>query len=183
VSSRYKVHDDQVPHFVTMTVVNWIDALSRPEYKDIVLDSLQYCIEKKGLVLYAWVIMSNHLHLIVSATPGNKVGDIVRDFKKYTSKKLLEAIAGNSSESRKEWLMNAFSFAGQINSSNDNYQFWQQDYHPIELSKAGILSQRLNYLHENPVKAGLVWEAQHYKYSSATDYYENRKGLLPVTLL
>ncbi len=183
MSSRYKVHFDYVPHFITCTVVNWIDALSREQYKEILLESLNYCINNKGLQLHAWVIMSNHLHLIVSASDGFRISDIIRDFKKFTSRKITDAIAANMQESRREWMLGMFRYAGLYNKSNDQYQFWQQDYHPIALDGNDMFVQRMRYLHENPVRAGIVWEAAHYKYSSAGDYYENRNGLLPLIKL
>lgn len=183
MSSRYKVYHDYIPHFITVTVVGWIDALSRPDYKDIVIASLNYCIGHKSLQLHAWVIMNNHLHLIVSAQEDKKLSDIIRDFKKYTSNQVIKCIKEHPSESRKEWMLNMFAYAGRGNSSNEHYQFWQQDYHPVELSNETIFKQRMDYLHDNPVRAGIVYDASHYKYSSASDYYENRKGILPLSML
>lgn len=183
MSSRYKVQDNQIPHFVTSTVIGWIDALSREQYKEEICKSLSYCINEKGLLLNVWVIMNNHIHLIIQASEGNSISDIMRDFKKYTSRRLVDAIANNESESRKEWMMNMFSHAGSDNKSNNEYQFWQQDYHPISLGTEAKLLQRLKYLHDNPVRAGILWELSHYKYSSAIDYYENKQGLLLVSRL
>ena len=179
MSSKYKVGEDAIAHFVTFSVVGWIDVFSREYYKEIFVNSLKYCQENKGLKLHAWVIMTNHVHLIISSQT-SKIEDIVRDLKKYTSKKIIAAIQENPIESRKEWMMNLFSFAGQNNNNNTEYQFWKQDYHPIELNTAEILKERLDYLHENPVRSGLVWEPWHYKYSSAIDYYTNEHGLLAI---
>ena len=183
MSSKYKVYDNQMPQFITCTVVGWVDALSRESYKQIVCDSLLYCQKEKGLVLHAWVIMSNHIHLIVSAAEGHKVSDLARDFKKFTAKEIISAIENNVQESRRGWMLNIFRFAGENNNSNKENQFWQQDYHPVSLDTREKMQQRLNYLHENPVSAGLVWRAQDYKYSSAIDYYEDKAGLLPVISL
>lgn len=183
MSSRYKVFEDYQPHFITSTVVNWMDALSRPIYKDIIIHSLHYCIQEKGLQLHAWVIMNNHIHIIASAKEGSEIAGILRDFKKFTSRKIIEAIIQNPQESRKEWLLNAFGFAGRLNKSNEHYQFWQQGFHPIELSDDSIFRQKMLYLHDNPVKDGVVWQAQDYKYISAIDYYENKVGLLPLMKL
>ncbi len=179
MSSKYKVGDDAIPHFVTFTVVGWIDIFSREVYKEKILESLNYCIQHKGLTVHAWIIMTNHIHLIISSSK-NKIAEIVRDIKKYTSRQIIELIIQNPQESRKEWILNIFSFVGKGNKSNKDYQFWQQDYHPIELNTNEKLIQRLVYLHENPVRSGLVWEAWHYKYSSAIDYYSNEKGLLKI---
>ena len=163
-------------------MVGWIDVFSREFYKEIMVKSLEYCIESKGLNLYAWVIMTNHVHLIVSSTT-NKIEHIVRDLKKYTSKQIIKAIQENTTESRKDWMLNIFSFVGQNNNNNKDFQFWKQDYHPIELNTNEKLKQRLDYLHENPVRSGLVWEPWHYKYSSAMDYYTTEHGLIKIELL
>ncbi|MFT3825528.1 MAG: transposase [Chitinophagaceae bacterium] len=180
MSSKYKVGENAIPHFVTSSVVYWLDALTRPDYKDVIVNSLQYCQENKGLIIHAWVIMSNHVHFIISAKENTSIAANMRDFKKFTSRKLIEAISQNKQESRKSWLLKMFAYAGKNNNSNNDYQFWQQDYHPVELNTIEKTQQRLNYLHKNPVKAGWVWEPQEYKYSSAVDYYTKSSGLIKI---
>lgn len=123
--------------------------------------------------------MTNHVHLIISSKT-SKLDALVRDMKKFTSKQIIKAITDNPEESRKEWMLNIFRYAGTGNKNNKDFQFWKQDYHPVELSTNELLEQRLQYLHENPVRSGLVWEAWHYKYSSAIDYYTAEKGLLKI---
>lgn len=179
MSSKYKVGDDTIPHFVTFTVIGWVDVFTREQYKEIMVESLQYCMEQKGLTLHAWVIMTNHVHLIISSKT-SKLDALVRDMKKFTSKQIIKAVTVNPEESRKEWMLNIFRYAGTGNKNNKDFQFWKQDYHPVELSTNELLEQRLQYLHENPVRSGLVWEAWHYKYSSAIDYYTTEKGLLKI---
>ncbi|WP_316734873.1 REP-associated tyrosine transposase [Pedobacter aquatilis] len=183
MATRYKFGDSGIPHFITFAVVNWIDVFSRECYKEIVVESLKFCVAEKGLNLHAWVIMSNHIHLIASAKDGFELVNIIRDMKKYTSKMIIASIETNIEESRKNWMLWMFKRAGEKNSNNKIYQFWQQDNHPVELSSNQMMEQKLNYLHENPVNAGLVAEAQHYKYSSATDYYEEKNGLIPLSLM
>jgi putative transposase len=183
MSSKYKVRDDTIPYFVTTTVVGWVSALSRSEYKDILLESFRYCVINKGLEINAWVIMDNHLHLIVRTRGKRKLYEIIRDFKKFTCNAVIDAILANPKESRKEWMVNMFRYIGESNPDNNIYQFWQGDYHPVALDTEEKLMQRLNYLHENPVRAGIVWEASQYKYSSAIDYVEGKKGLLDVVML
>lgn len=182
MSGKYKVGEDAIPHFVTFTVVGWIDVFSREQYKEFFVDSLKYCQENKNMILHAWVIMTNHVHLIISSN-SNKIEFIVRDLKKYTSKQIIKAIQENNIESRKEWMLNIFNYVGKNNNNNKEFQFWKQDYHPIELNSAILIKQRLNYLHENPIRSGLVWEAWHFKYSSAIDYYTNEKGLIKIEYL
>ena len=167
MATKYRFGDSEIAHFITFVPIaigiNWIGALSRPLYKDIFVESLCYCQKEKGLRLYAWVIMSNHIHLIASAERGIMLADVIRDLKKFTSKQIEQAIRENTFESRKEWMLWMFKRAGQRNSNNKNFQFWQQDNHPFELYGYEMLQQKLLYLHENPVRAGLVYETWHYK--------------------
>lgn len=180
--SKYKISDHQDIHFIGFAVVQWVDTLSRPAYKNIIIDSFKFCRQRKGLNLYAYVIMNNHVHLIASAKEGHNLSDILRGLKRHTSKALLEAIQNNLSESRKNWMIWIFKSAGNSNSNNKDYQFWQQDNRPIQLTTSEMLEQRLEYLHENPVKEGVVFEAHHYIYSSAVDY-SGGKGLLEIDFL
>jgi putative transposase len=181
MSRNYKFRDQERPYFISFATVYWIDALTRPVYKDIVVDSIKYCIENKGLIVYAWVIMSSHVHMIIG-TNKNPMENIVRDLKRHTSKALLKAISENPVESRREWMLFMFERAGRKNSNNSKYQFWQQHNHPIELDNNTVMDQRLDYLHNNPVEEGYVYELHEYVYSSAIDY-SGGKGLINVVLM
>ena len=140
---KYIFHDSRELYFVSFATVNWIDVFTRKLYFDIVVDSLIFCTQNKGLELYAWCIMPSHVHLIISSAKDN-LSDIMRDLKRHTSKALLKAIAENQKESRKEWLLSHFGRAGKRNANNETYQFWQQNNHPIELSSIEMLQQRLD---------------------------------------
>ena len=177
-SPGYKIRDEGGIYFITFATVEWVDVFSRRMYADIVLDSLSYCCKSKGLKLFAWCIMSNHVHLIVQAENGNLSG-ILRDFKKFTSKCLIKAIEDNKQESRSNWMLWIFKKAGENNSRNEHYQFWQQDNHPILLETPAFTLEKLNYLHQNPVKAGIVDKAEDYLLSSARDY-NGGKGLIVI---
>ncbi|MBX7224463.1 MAG: transposase [Chitinophagales bacterium] len=165
----YKFYDSGQLYFVSFSVVRWIDVFVREQYCEIIVDALKYCIKHKGLELYAWCIMPSHIHLIISSEK-EKLSDIMRDLKKFTSKAIIEAIKNNMKESRREWMLWMFEREGKRNPNNKEFQFWQQDNHPIELSTFEMLEQRLNYLHNNPVMSGFVEEASYWKYSSAIDY-------------
>ncbi|MGM9477609.1 REP-associated tyrosine transposase [Pedobacter sp. GSP4] len=177
---KYSVNDQNDIYFITTTVVGWIDAFTRKELAEVVIQSLKYCQDEKGLVIYAWCLMPSHLHMIVSATEGKKLSDIIRDFKKFTSKKIIKTI-GEINESR-EWLLDKFSFAARINSKNKEYKFWQDGFHPITLYSNGFKDQKLDYIHNNPIESGIVLEAEHYNYSSAINY-AGGLGLLDVVYL
>ena len=105
VSRNYKIHDQDDLHYLTYATVGWVDVFTRPAYKDILVQSLRHCQEQKGLELFAWCIMCNHVHLIARAAPGHKLQDILRDHKKFTAKAVIKAIEENPQESRREWLL------------------------------------------------------------------------------
>jgi putative transposase len=181
MSTKYKFRTKDNLYFVSFSVVYWIDLFVREEYCNIVIDSLKFCQSNKGLEIYAWCIMSSHLHLIISSHNAN-LEDIMRDLKSHTSRELKKSIKQNSGESRKEWILWLMERAGKKNSNNKDFQLWQQDNHPIELSSNEMIEQKKEYIHNNPVKAGLVWEAEHYRYSSAIDY-SGGEGLLNISIL
>lgn len=178
----YKIRNQQGLHFITFAVVEWIDVFTRQQYRDIIIESMDYCIKHKGLNLHAWVIMSNHVHFIMSAKEEQKLSDILRDFKKFTSVKIIEGIKNNPYESRKEWMLAIFKAKGKENSRNITHQFWRQDNQPKELTDNMMIDQRLNYIHNNPVEAGIVENAVDYLYSSAKDY-SGEQGLIKIELL
>lgn len=181
MSIKYKFRDNDRLYFVSFAVIDWIDLFVRNEYCEIILDSIKFCQVNKGLEIYAWCIMSSHVHLLMGSH-GNKMEDIMRDLKSHTSRELKKAIKENVKESRREWILKLMEQAGERNSNNKNFQLWRQDNHPIEIQNNEMAEQKKKYIHENPVKAGLVWKAEDYRYSSATDYAGD-KGLLDVILL
>ncbi len=180
MSEKYKAGDPQIPHFITIATVGWVDLFIRSEYKEIVLESLKYCQKRKGLIIHAWVIMTSHLHMMISSEK-ETLSDIVRDFKKYTSKQLITAIQ-EIPESRKEWILKKFAYEAGRAVRGKNYKLWQDGYHPIELSSTKMIDQRIDYIHNNPVKDGFVLEAEHYTYSSAIDYCGG-KGKLVISFV
>ena len=178
MGSKYKFRDQDKLYFVSFAVVYWLDVFIRNEYREIILRSLRHCQANKGLEIYGWCIMTSHMHMIIGSH-GDKMEDIMRDFKTYSSRSIKEVIKGNDQESRREWLLWMMKQAGKRNSNNKDFQFWQQDNHPIELFDNKIMQQKLDYIHNNPVEAGFVEEAEKYLYSSARDY-AGEKGLLDV---
>ena len=181
MAHKYAFRNSAKLHFVSFAIVNWIDVFVRRQYCEIMVDSLKYCMENKGLELYAWCIMSSHVHLIISTENGD-LSAIMRDMKRHTSMKILALIEDDIQESRREWMLWMFARSGKRNNNNEKYQFWQQDNHPIELSTNEMVNQRLNYLHNNPVVSGAVDEPRNYLYSSARDYC-GMKGLLPIIMV
>ena len=93
MSSGYQIDNQQGSYYVTLQTIDWVDVFTRAIYKDIIIESLKYCINNKGLVVYAYVIMSNHLHLIIKADEGYELSAILRDFKKFTANQILQTIS------------------------------------------------------------------------------------------
>jgi putative transposase len=184
MSTKYKFWDSGRVYFVTFSVVEWIDVFTRNEYREIVVNSLQYCISNKGLNVHAWVIMSNHVHLLISLQDNttNTFSDIMRDMKKYTAMHIIKAMRENPQESRKDWLLNMLLKAGKSNPNNTNFQLWRQDNHPIQITDGAHYNNTLHYIHQNPVLAGWVHQQEHYPWSSAADY-AGQQGVLPVVVL
>ncbi len=169
-------------YFVTSTVIDWIDVFTRPAYKHIVVDSLKYCQANKGLDIYAWVLMTNHLHMIVGTSDSTPLSDILRDFKKFTSKGIVKAIEQNQQESRKEWLMDRCWFRGANDSKIKNYKFWQDGCYVENIYTYEFCMEKLKYIHMNPVRQEIVERPEDYLFSSARNYC-GEKGLLDVSII
>ena len=165
MSEFRKTSPDDI-YFVTLTVVGWIDVFTRQDYRDILVQNLSHCQEKEGLEIYAYVIMSNHFHMIARRKDAD-LGELLGRFKSFTAKKIIESIEANQRESRKEWLMYLFKFFAKLNKQYSKHHFWQYINHPTSVNSAMIFKQKVDYIHQNPVRAGLVLEPHHWLYSSA----------------
>jgi REP element-mobilizing transposase RayT len=177
MSRNYKFHHPDGVYFVSFSVVEWLDVFTRNEYKNIIIESLQYCQNEKGMEIFTWCIMTNHVHLIFRSIKGQKPEMLLGDFKRFTSKAMVRAIINHPAESRKERLLEQFLKAGSQSSNVNNYQFWNHDNKPIELWSNEVMDEKINYIHQNPVKEGLVLNPEDYMYSSAKDFC-GEKGLL-----
>ncbi len=171
MSTKYKVRDNDKAHFVTITTVGWVDVFTRLNHKTTLIDSLRYCKEKKGLEIYAYVLMPSHLHMLCRAKEGFQLADIIRDFKKFTSKKIIQNIQ-QEPESRREWMLKLFAQACEHLKRDQEYKLWQTGYHAEELFSSKFISQKLQYIHNNPVKDHIVEKPEDYLYSSARNYAE-----------
>ncbi|HEY9082907.1 MAG TPA: transposase [Vicingaceae bacterium] len=181
MSRNYKFHNPTGLYFVSFATVFWIDVFVREEYSDSIVKNLNYCVANKGMEIYAWCLMTSHVHLIFKSLQ-LKPEELIRDFKTYTSKELISLITNHPQESRKEWMLNAFKKAALNNSNNTINQFWQQHNKPIELWSNAVIDQKIDYVHNNPVVAGFVEKPQDWKYSSAKDFC-NEKGLVNLCLV
>ena len=170
MSRNYKFHNPDGLYFVSFAVVNWLDVFTRNEYKNILLESLAFCQQNKEMEIVSWCIMTNHVHLIFRVAGIGKPELVLGDFKRFTSKAIVKAIKDNNRESRREFLLGQFKKAAENSSNVIQYQFWRHDNNPIELWSNAVIEEKVNYIHQNPVAAGLVYKAEDYVYSSAIDY-------------
>lgn len=178
MSRKYKFHNKEGLYFISFAVVYWIDVFIRQEYQNIMIESLKYCQQEKGIEIYCWCLMPSHVHLIFRAKNNNPT-DVIRNFKTFTSKAIQKAIIENPQESRREWVLWMFERAGSKNSNVKVRQFWQQHNKPIELWSSDVIEQKVNYIHNNPVKAGFVADAWHWNLSSAQNF-AGQEGLIDV---
>jgi REP element-mobilizing transposase RayT len=181
MSEKYKIRDNDKAYFLTSTVVGWIDLFTRPNHKMLLVNSLKYCIKNKGLIIFAWCLMPSHLHLICKADEGNNLSDILRDFKTFTSKQIVEQVI-NEPESRREWMLEYFEKACSHLKSGQKYKVWQDGNQPKEIFSTSFLYEKLEYIHNNPVQDLIVEKPWEYLYSSARNYAD-LDGVLEVCVL
>ncbi len=172
--SRYTFTQTDAPHFMTLTVLHWIPVFTRPETVEIVLDSLRYLI-KEGLSVYSYVILENHLHLIAQSQQLDR--DIAR-LKSFTAKQLLAHLQKHNVKT----ILDQLAFYKKAHKGDRQYQFWQEGGHPECIQSDVMMRQKVDYIHQNPVKRGYVDLAEHWRYSSARDYLGS-EGLLQVCKL
>ena len=170
--SRYKIAESEAPHFITCTIVGWLPVFTRQKYIDVITASLRFCRQQKGLRLHAYVILDNHLHLMVSS---DNLSQVIRDFKRHTAKEIL-AVARQED---KQWLLKQFESFKSAHKSNSQHQVWQEGFHPQAITAEDMLRQKLEYIHYNPVRIGLVDRPEDWRYSSARNYL-GQDGVLEI---
>lgn len=169
MSTKYKATTTEEAYFITITTVGWIDVFTRLNQKEIIIKALNYCQQNKGLEIYAYCLMSSHIHLLCKATNGYVLSDVIRDFKKITSKNIIKAII-NEPESRREWLLDYFQKACKHLKREQQFKVWQDGYHAEIVETNWFIKQKVNYIHNNPVKDKIVQFPEDYYFSSARNY-------------
>ncbi len=180
MSEKYKIRNPEGIYFVTCTVIHWIDVFTRKNHKISLVESLEYCQKENGLIIYAWCLMSNHLHMVVKSQK-NDISGTMRDFKKYTAREIIKNIK-EEPESRREWFLRAFEGAGKDLKRITKYKFWKDGNHPIELDTNELIEQKIEYIHQNAVEELIVANAEDYLYSSARNY-AGMDGLLNIEMI
>ncbi|RXP44303.1 transposase [Lutibacter sp. HS1-25] len=169
MSTKYKATMPNTAYFVTITTVSWIDLFTRLNQRNLLIEALNYCQKEKGLEIYAYCIMPSHLHMLCKAKDDILLSNIMRDFKKFTSKKIIQTII-DKPESRREWLLDSFSKACEHLKRKQQYKVWQDGYHAEIVTSNKFIKQKINYIHNNPVVDKIVAFPEDYLFSSARNY-------------
>ncbi len=173
--SRYKIYETTHPHFVTCTILHWLPLFTRQESVQIILDCLKFLQEKDNLKLYAYVILENHLHMVISSDDLHKT---MQSFKQYTAKQLLELLKKENVTT----LLEQLAFYKKAHHQEKSYQVWEEGYQPKLIQDEAMMKIKVDYIHNNPVKRGYVDEDIHWRYSSARDY-NGMIGLIEIERL
>ena len=183
MSTKYKATTTEEAFFITLTTVGWIDIFTRLNQKYIIINALKYCQQNKGLEIYAYCLMSSHIHLMCKATNGFILSDVIRDFKKHTSKEIILTIR-DEPESRREWMLDYFQNACEHLKREQQYKVWQNGYHAEIIETNWFIKKKVNYIHFNPVREKLVALPEDYYFSSARNYagLDNELDVILVNL-
>ena len=171
--SRYVITEPDKPHFLTCTVVEWLPVFARPDCVSIVLNCWQYQQQHVALKLYGYAVMENHLHFIAHAP---RLDTCLSRFKSFTAQKILRYLEQQKASRELE----RFHFACKAHKKSDRqYQFWQEGTHAELIFSDDMMREKLEYIHNNPVKRGYVEKPEHWRYSSAKNYM-GETGLIEV---
>jgi len=168
--TRYRINNVNVAHFITSTIIEWLPAFTTAACCDILIRSFQYCRENKGLKIHGWVILDSHFHAIVSGPDPSRT---IAALRKFTAHEILNQLKAEG----REWLQNQLSYFCAAHKHASAHQVWQEGVHPQSIAGDDMMLQKLEYLHNNPVKRGLVASPEHWRYSSAHEWLP---GAIPV---
>ena len=161
--SRYRVDEPDHAHFVTATIVEWLPVFTTVACCDILVRSLVHCREHKSLRIHAWVLLDNHFHAIVAAP---QLANTLRDLKRFTARILIEQIGAEG----RRWLLNQLAYYRAAHKTGSEHQVWQEGVHPQAIANDDMMEQKMEYLHNNPVKRGQIASPEHWRYSSAHEW-------------
>jgi putative transposase len=170
--SRYRIVEHEYPYFMTNTVVAWLPVFVRPAFADIVLDSWRFLQRERGVRIFGWVIMENHLHWIAQ---GADLAEQVGRFKSFTARRIIDEMSRLGFQT----LLQELHFHKARHRLTQQYQLWQEGSHAVQIQSDEMMLQKLEYIHHNPVRRGYIEEPTHWRYSSARDY-AGQKGLIDV---
>lgn len=162
-------------HFLTLTTIEWLDIFTKAGYFKILADSLKFCCKNKGLIIYEYVFMTNHIHLILQAKEGFSLDEIIRDFKRHTTKEIAKTLR----EDRRKYILRIINTSLSKN-SEDSHQIWQSGNYPEIIETENFFDQKIDYIHNNPVSKEYVEKPEDWFYSSAGKRLINKESLLEL---
>ncbi len=173
--SRYKILNEGYPYFITSSIVNGYNLFSEKRYRDLIVDGLNFMSKQKGIKIYAYVIMSNHIHFI---SKGKSLSKCIAGFKSFTARQIIDSMIEEGNKHGLSRLKEA-----RVNNKTDReHQLWTEGFHPKLIFSDEVMEQKLSYIHYNPVKAGLVRRESDWIYSSYGDYYGDATGLVNIVV-
>ncbi len=176
---RFRIDSNKTSiYFSTSTVTEWQCVFKEEKYCQIIIKSLKFCQQHKGLFLLGYVIMLNHIHLVTANEEETSLSDIMRDFKRYTSKQIAEELKKDG----ERLLLYIFKKAGQEATRPVQYKIWQDEFHPEAIYSEKWLHQKLTYIHNNPIRKGFVVRAEDWKYSSARNWILRDNSVIDLDL-
>ncbi len=160
-------------YFVTSTIIEWIPVFTSSKYFNLIIEPVIFCQLKKNLKVYSYVFLDDHFHMIIS---GDNITRIMSSVKMFSAGKIIKILE----KENKRWLLNQFEYFRKRYKINSTHQIWQEGFHPQIIYTEEVLYQKIEYIHSNPVRRGLVELPEHWKYSSAMDYVSERKGPIEI---
>lgn len=171
--SHYKIINQDGIFFITSTIVEWIPVFTSEKYFKIIIDSMKHCRNEKNLKIYSYMILDNHFHMIVS---GENLTETIGSLKGFTASEIIKQLRVD----KKDWLLNQLKYYKLKHKVKSSYQIWQESFHPQEIVSDEMFQQKLDYIHFNPVKRGLVMKPEDWRYSSASYYILGKEGEIKI---
>jgi len=167
--TRYKFSDDELPHFLTCTIVDWLPIFTQHKYVNIVIDLLDFMQKSNRLKVYGYVIMKNHIHLISSS---KKLSNEVSRLKSFTAQNIIRLLK-NEEEFH---TLNKLRHLKKKYRKDRKFQVWMEGSYPKAILNMETFIQKLNYIHYNPVRKGYVDDPLDWWYSSARNYVDKQSA-------
>ncbi|MCB9033938.1 MAG: transposase [Chitinophagales bacterium] len=153
------------PQFFTATIYKWYPLLKESQVKDIIIESMVFLAQNQRVFIHAFVIMDNHIHIIWKIRTPHLQKNVQRDFLKYTAQQIKFYLQRKNSE---------IIELCKVNHNDRKYMIWQTNSMSVDLYTEKVYNQKLDYIHNNPIKAKYCEKAEDYIYSSADYYYLNK---------
>jgi len=157
----------EYPQFTTVTCLEWKPVLENDNEKEVIISSMRFLVREERVIIFAFVIMINHFHLMWQMVGKLSMEEVQRDFLKYTGQQIIKNFRNEKSVMHDEIVVNA---------KDRKRQVWERNSLSVPLWSPQVFEQKLDYIHMNPVKAGLCQHPEDYKYSSARFYVKNERN-------